>query len=45
MFNNHRENISEMMNVNNVIQSKYHISKTFMRIKEYIFKILTNIFS
>ena len=44
MFNNHRENISEIMNVNNVMQQKYDISKTFTRIKEYFLTILTNIF-
>ena len=45
MFNNHRENISKIMNVNNVMQYKYDISKTFTRIKEYFLTILTNIFS
>ena len=48
MFNNHRENISEIMNVNNVVQYnmiQYDISKTFTRIKEYFLTILTNIFS
>ena len=44
MFNNHRENISEIMNVNNVMQYKYDIRKTFSRIMEYFLAILTNIF-
>ena len=35
MFYNHRENISEIMNIDNVIQYKYDISKTLTRIKEY----------
>ena len=43
MFNDHRENINETMNVNNGIQYKYNISKTFSRIKEYFLKIFTNI--
>ena len=33
MFNNHRENISEIMDINNVIQYKYDISKISTRIK------------
>ena len=44
MFNNQRENITEIMNLNNDIHSKYDISKTLTRIKEYFLKILTNIF-
>ena len=32
MFNNQRENISEIMNVSNVIQYKHNISKTLTRI-------------
>ena len=44
MLNNHRENISGIMNVNSVIQYKHDISKTLTRIKEYFLKMLTNIF-
>ena len=45
MFNNHRENISEIMNENKVMQLKYDISKTLTRTKEYFLTIPTNIFS
>ena len=45
MFNYHSENISDIMNVNNVIQYKYTFSKTLTRIKEYFLKILSNTFS
>ena len=45
MFNNRRENSSEIINMNNVIQYKYDISKILTRIKEYFLEILNNIFS
>ena len=44
MFNYHSESISEVINVNHIIQYNYDISKTLTRIKEYFFKIYTNIF-
>ena len=44
MFNYHSENISEIINVNNVTQCKYDVSKTLTRIMEYFHKIETNIF-
>ena len=44
MFNDFGEIIGEIINVNNVIQNKYDISKALTKTKEYFLKILTNIF-
>ena len=41
MFNNNKENISEIMNIN-VMQKKYNISQTLTRIKEYFLIVSTN---
>ena len=45
MFNYHSENISETVNLKDVILYKYDISNTLTRIKEYFLKILSNSFS
>ena len=44
MFQYHIENISEIVNVNSVIQDKYDTGKTPTRIMEYFLKISTNTF-
>ena len=38
MFNYHSENISEIIDENDVIQYKYDTSKTLTRIKEHFLK-------
>ena len=45
MVNYPSENVSEIININNVIQYKSDTSKKNTRIKEYFLKILPNIFS
>ena len=44
MFNNHRVNKSEIMNLNNVIQYTYDINKILTRIKEYFLKNINEYF-
>ena len=44
MFNYQSENVGKIINVHNVIQCEYDISKTLKRIIENFLEIVTNIF-